>query len=505
MREVTIVPVYQDSGEQSYVNMKVLSDDEGVFREVQEHFTFEIENAQFHPLVKARRWDGKIRLMKPSGVLYRGLKEEIQRLCKEREINVVDGLKDHQDAPDVEKVKTVLSDLKQSFPHAVRDYQLNAWYQAIKNKRLTLVSPTASGKSLIIYLIYKYFSRRTLLIVPTTNLVVQMKNDFISYGCEEAEIQILMSGESKDLRPESKVLISTWQSLAKLDKAFLQQFSALVCDEVHRAAAKTLTKLAEAMPHADVRIGTTGSLDNIMPNRMTIQGLFGPIRQVIKTKELMDKGQISDLMVHMLLLDYTKDERSRLLKESKHIRNAPDYKQGDIYRYEMEWLIDHQARRNFIQDFVMDLKGNTMVLFNRVEKDGVRMFDEVMKRFPERKVFLVHGGTSADDREEVRQILEKENNAVVIASTMVFSTGVNIRNLHNAIAIASTKSIITVLQSIGRILRLNEGKIQAHWFDVVDDLSVGKHKNYALKHAEERLKIYQSEQFTIKTEKHPVR
>lgn len=504
-REISIVPVYLESGKQSYVNMRILSDDEGVFREVLEHFTFEVENAQFHPLVKAKRWDGKIRLMKPNGTLYRGLKEEIQKLCQERDIKVIDGLKDQKITPDTERVKDILSELKKSFPHELHPHQLQAWYQAITKKRYTLISPTSSGKSLIIYLIYRYFNQKTLLIVPKINLVAQMKSDFISYGCKESEIQMLMGGESKELKPDTKILISTWQSLSMLDKSFLQQFSVLVCDEVHHAAAKTLTKLAESMPNADIRIGTTGSLDNIKSNQMTIQGLFGPIRQYVNTKELMNKGLVTPLIVHMLFLDYTPDDRKRLLNDCKQLKKLPEYKKGDTYRYEMEWLIDHKVRRIFIQDFVMSLKGNTMVLFNRVEKDGIRMFDEVRERFPDREVYLVYGGTDVDDREQIRKILETQTGAVVIASTKVFSEGVNIKNLDNAIVIAPTKSIITVLQSIGRILRLNEGKINAHWFDIIDDLRIGKHKNYAFKHAEERYKIYKNEQHIIKSEKLPIR
>ena len=505
MREIAIVPIYQESGKQSYVNMRVVSQDEGILRELLEHFTFEIENAKFHPLVKAKKWDGKIRLMKPNGVLYRGLKEEIQKLCKEREIDVIDGMKDPKNAPDPERVKDILSELKKHFSHPLYEHQILAWYQGITKKRMTLVSPTASGKSLIIYLIYKYFNQKTLLIVPNTNLVAQMKGDFLSYGCGEQEIQILMGGESKELRADTKILISTWQSLARLDKSFLQNFTVLVCDEVHRAAAKTLTKLAESMPSADVRVGTTGSLDNIQSNRMTIQGLFGPIRQYVTTKELMDKGQVSNLVVHMLFLDYIRDQRKMLHDECRQLRKLPDYKKGDTYRYEVDWLIENESRRKFIQDFVMKLKGNTMVLFTRVERDGVRMYNEIIANYPDRRVFLVHGGTETEDREEVRRLLEIEKNAVVIASIPCFATGTNIKNLHNAIAIASTKSIIAILQSIGRILRLSQDKIEAHWFDIVDDLRVGSHSNYAFKHAEERYRIYQHEQFTIKTEKFTIR
>lgn len=505
MREITIVPVILPSGKQSYVHMRVISDDEGVFREVQEHFTFEIENAKFHPLVKARRWDGKIRLMKPNGVLYRGLKEEIQRLCNQRDIKVNDELKDPSGAPDTERVRDIIAELKKHCTYDLYPHQKQAFFHAITKKRYTLISPTSSGKSLIIYLIYKYFNRRTLLIVPTINLVAQMKQDFISYGGDESEIQILMAGESKEMKPQTKVLISTWQSLVKMDKEFLDQFSVLICDEVHRAAAKQLTKLAESMPNADVRIGTTGSLDSIQSNRMTIQGLFGPIRNYISTREMIDKKMASQLIVHMLFLDYDKAERTKLMKECKQLKQMPDYRVGDTYRYEMEWLINNQVRRNFIQDFVMKLNGNTMVLFDRVEKDGVRMFNELQQNYPDRKVYLVYGDTSVEDREEIRRLLEIESNAVVVASMRVFSTGVNIKNLHNAIAIASTKSIISVLQSIGRILRLNEGKIQAHWFDLVDDLRVGNHKNYTFRHAEERYKIYKSEQHIIKSEKIPLR
>ena len=77
-----------------------------------------------------------------------------------------------------------------------------------------------------------------------------------------------------------------------------------------------------------------------------------------------------------------------------------------------------------------------------------------------------------------------------------FSTGVNIRNLHNIIFASPSKSQIRVLQSIGRGLRKSDRETKL--FDIADDLHWKKRQNYTLLHSAERLKIYKKEQFKYK-------
>ena len=124
------------------------------------------------------------------------------------------------------------------------------------------------------------------------------------------------------------------------------------------------------------------------------------------------------------------------------------------------------------------------------------IFDLINKKVSEdRKVFFIHGGVDAEDREQVREITEKEKDAIIVASYGTFSTGINIKNLHNVIFASPSKSRVRNLQSIGRVLRKGKDKVSAKLYDIADDLTIGSRKNYTLNHFIERVKIYVSEQF----------
>ena len=150
----------------------------------------------------------------------------------------------------------------------------------------------------------------------------------------------------------------------------------------------------------------------------------------------------------------------------------------------------------------LDQKGNTLVLYNYVEKHGKPLYDLIKGKADEdRKVFFVSGGTDTTDREAIRNIMERMQNAIIVASLGTFSTGINIRNLHNIIFASPSKSQIRVLQSIGRGLRKSDDGKDTNLYDITDDLSWKSRKNFALLHSEERLKIYDKEKFNYKTYK----
>ena len=168
----------------------------------------------------------------------------------------------------------------------------------------------------------------------------------------------------------------------------------------------------------------------------------------------------------------------------------------ETYNDEIEYLISHDQRNNFIKNLALDLKGNTLVLFQRVEKHGAILYEKINKNKSEdHKVFFVHGGVDAEERELVREITERENNAVIVASYGTFSTGINIKNLHNVIFASPSKSRVRNLQSIGRVLRKGKGKVKATLYDISDDCSTKSRRNYTLNHFIERIKIYNEEKF----------
>jgi superfamily II DNA or RNA helicase len=234
-----------------------------------------------------------------------------------------------------------------------------------------------------------------------------------------------------------------------------------------------MTKLHQAK----YRFGFTGTLDGTQTHKWVLEGLFGPSYKLVRTEELMKKGYLAKLNAKIIVL--------------KH-----DAMEFASYQSEIDYLISHQQRNKFIKNLAVDLKGNTLVLFSRVEDHGKILFDMINSDIGEnRKVFFIHGGVDVEDRELARSIVEVESNAVIVASYGTFSTGINIKNLHNVIFASPSKSRIRNLQSIGRVLRKGTKKFSATLYDIADDCTYRSKKNYTLNHLVERIKIYNEENF----------
>ena len=359
----------------------------------------------------------------------------------------------------------------------------------MQNRRALLLSPTASGKSLIIYLLFRqlheYQNLKGLIIVPTTSLVEQLYSDFGDYNNGEM-LNVHRIYQGKEKETDKPLTISTWQSLYKMPKEYFEQFDYVIGDEAHNFKAQSLTSILTNCVNAKYRIGLTGTLDGTKTHKLVLEGLFGPVRKVITTNELIQQKVVSQFEIKCLVLKHS-DEIAKELKSK-------------TYAEEIQYLILNESRNKFIKNLAVSLGTNTLVLYQMVDKHGKILYDMIRntERIGDRKVFFVHGGVDASDREEIRRIMEIEKDAIVVASFGTFSTGINIRNLHNIIFAMPTKSSIRTLQSIGRGLRQSEGKEIATLYDIADDLRVGKHMNYTLKHFVERTKIYNEEQFPFK-------
>jgi superfamily II DNA or RNA helicase len=363
--------------------------------------------------------------------------------------------------------------------HTPRKYQVEGVYGALKHNRKLLISPTASGKSLMIYSLVRYYADRgekILLVVPTTSLVEQMYKDFLDYGWDaESYCHRIYSGEEKS--NEAPVTITTWQSVYKLDRSFFEDYGVIIGDEAHLFKSKSLIQIMTKLHHAKYRFGFTGTLDGTQTHKWVLEGLFGPSYNVTRTDELMRQGHLSQLDIQCLVL-----------------KHPP--KTFDVYEDEIQYLIGHEQRNNFIKNLALDLKGNSLVLFQRVESHGAVLYEKINKnKGDNRKVFFIHGGVDTQERELVREITERENNAIIVASYGTFSTGINIKNLHNVIFASPSKSRVRNLQSIGRVLRKGKGKVKATLYDISDDCSTKNRRNYTLNHFIERIKIYNEEKF----------
>ena len=453
-------------------------------QELSDLFTFDVPGAKFMPQYRSKYWDGKIRLYSPAtGEIYGGLVDKIVSWAKKSEYSLEFENNQFYGAPFEENeiisregVKDYMTRISK---HKPRNYQIDAVYDALRYNRKLLISPTASGKSLMIYAVVRYYAeknKKILLVVPTTSLVEQMFKDFQDYGWD-AENYCHRIYAGKEKTNENPVTITTWQSIYKLKRPFFKDFEVVIGDEAHLFKSKSLISIMTKMDAAKYRFGFTGTLDGTQTHKWVLEGLFGPSYKVTQTRELIDKGHLSKLQIHILILKH---------KPQKF----------EVYEEELQHIITHQKRNNFIKNLVLDLKGNTLVLFSRVETHGQPLYELINNSIQnDRKVFYVHGGVDAEERERIREITETERNAIIVASYGTFSTGINIKNLHNVIFASPSKSRIRNLQSIGRVLRKGDSKTQAVLYDIADDITHLSRRNYTLNHLIERIKIYNEEKF----------
>ncbi len=458
--------------------------DPGIEREIQDRFTFDAPGAKFMPQYRNKYWDGKIRLFNLSTKrIYAGLLDKVVAFAENHNYtyeflhNKYYGLPfEVNEGISREGVKEYVKTITNIKP---RDYQLDAIYDALRYNRKLLISPTASGKSLMIYAVVRYYvesNQKVLLVVPTTSLVEQMFKDFEDYGWDAKNHCHRIYGGRERINTND-VTITTWQSVYNLDRGFFEDYDVIIGDEAHLFKSKSLIKIMEHLHHAKYRYGFTGTLDGTQTHQWVLEGVFGPSYKVTQTKNLIEKGHLSQLDIQCLILKYTPQK-------------------FDTYEDEIQFLISHPKRNNFIKNLALDLKGNTLILYSRVETHGAILYEMLNNSIQgDRKLFFIHGGVDAEDRESVREITEKETDAIIVASYGTFSTGINIKNLHNLIFASPSKSRIRNLQSIGRVLRKGNSKTKAKLYDIADDLTKGHRKNYTLNHFIERVKIYAQEQF----------
>jgi len=445
------------------------------------------------PAFKRKVWDGKVRLFNQiSKELNVGLWLHLKKFCADRfyPLQIIDNERyGHPELKNTVRHQELVKYLESlGAPFDVRDYQYDAISHGIKNKRCILLSPTGSGKSFIIYNLMRWYldnhEQKVLVIVPTTSLVEQMYKDFADYGFDvEDACHRVYSG--KDKNTEKRIIISTWQSIYKLSGDWFHQFGAIFGDEVHGFKAKSLSGIMNKAKNAEYRFGTTGTLDGTETNKLVLEGLFGSVYKVTTTVELQKKNTLAGLDIKVMLLNYHND--------------ICHWMQNKTYQEEIDYIVTNEKRNKFITNLALSLEGNTLVLFQYVEKHGKVLYDMMTEKAEDgRRIFYVSGEVDTADREQIRGIVEKQKDAIIVASLGTFSTGINIRNLSNICFASPSKSQIKVLQSIGRGLRKSDDGRDTTLYDIADDFHVKSHKNFTLRHSAERIKIYTKEGFQYK-------
>jgi superfamily II DNA or RNA helicase len=381
-------------------------------------------------------------------------------------------------------------------PFEIRDYQDRAVRAALSNHRGILLSCTSSGKSLMLFNIIKSIRKQNfkniLLIVPNIMLVDQMYDDFESYGWQNLDKEVERLGGGHEAYFDKPVLISTWQSLQNKEADFFEKFDALFIDECHGSKASVLSKLTKQCINARFKIGTTGTLPTDKSDLLQIKSVLGDVIFELKSKELIDVGVLTKIQIANVIAKYppefVKMNKSRSYPEE--VKMVEEYEDRNKV---LKLIIDHT-----------DPKHNILLLVNHLKH--VKLLQEwIEKEYPDKKVSVITGSVSGDERSEIRKGIEEEDGTILLATYATMSTGVNMPKLHDVILYSNSKSKIKVLQSIGRGLRKHATKNLIVLYDVADDLSYKTRTgrvvdNYLMKHWKERMTYYKEQEFpTITT------
>jgi superfamily II DNA or RNA helicase len=488
-------------------------------KNISENFTFYADKYFFSPKFKKKMWDGKIRLVNaitgeiPAGC-YSKLIELLER--EEYEYKVEGDIHYNYDVTD-ESLRSLISDRLKVDTNTMNqdqlDYQIDAALMTFKNNKNIILLPTGAGKSFAQFLVTNQCIisgfKKILIIVPTVNLVNQMEYDFLDYAKNIPTYKDLIHKiyAGQDKITNKKIVISTWQSLSsilKTDKEALNVYDAILVDEIHTAeSGKELANIISSCRNAKIKLGMTGTLSGDKIKKEQLEALFGPILCVtdrntnedIDTNLLIDKGILTDYNIKMLVLKYPDEEKKKFKNSLKEIKKQLEVKFPDgvpkkelqlaYYNYESEYLRDCKLRTKKILQLVKNTKGNTLVLFKNVEYG--EHLAELADKYTSKKVYLIHGSVTKEERERIRQIIDTETDVVLFGSNQIVSTGINIKSLEYLVFAQNSKSRIKLFQSIGRILRKFEGKNTSKFIDIVDDITG---KNFSYKHALERIDIY---------------
>jgi superfamily II DNA or RNA helicase len=452
---------------------QILSSDNSIFLLIRENFSI-----PFKSFSKNRRFIPQRKYaITPSGKFDIGLLKEIKNflIINQIKFNISEDLEQKFNVgfktPYIKEYSLIY-----------RDHQKNSIHQAMINGRGVVVIPTAGGKTLIMCSIIESLRKnikdndaKALVIVPSIQLVEQTAEDFKSYGMDKVT---KWSGNNKP-DPEATTIIAGSQILLseKTDLSFLSDVKIFLGDECHgNKKANQINNIFNFLT-TDYRFGFTGTMPSCKLDCWNIIGKFGPVIYEEKTEQLKQKKYISNFKIFVLNIKHLNVPKTYINK------NKPT----EAYESELTFLINNQKRNDIICNLSKKLINNTIIMVDRIDH-GINIFDHLQKT-SERPCYFIRGSTEIEEREKIRSLMEERNDIIVVAISKIFSTGINIPNLHNIIFATAGKAKIKIMQSIGRALRLHPTKSMAYIFDIADNTFYGK------KHLSEREELYIKEKY----------
>ena len=482
-----------------------------------EQFSYYVPGYRFMPAYERGTWDGKIRLVNLSKRIFpTGLYRNIADFCKSIDIDCKVDLEfsrvygtpnSKEELLEFIKSRKYYSKGKEIFP---REDQIKAICHAIIENRCINICPTSFGKSLCIFIESLYYiqrNKKVMIVVPSVNLVRQFTNDIYDY-CNDIDIPVIQeiyAGKSKILDDDTDIVITTWQSIYKLDSDWFNQFGCIILDEAHKGSANCIRTVYEKATEVPIRTGWTGSLKDSSIVGIQMEALIGPIRKITDTHTLMEAGVVADLTIQVVRFQYQETlvkQLSEYLENKKGLTGSGK----NVYIDEIKFLESNYERNKTIINMAALFKQTGLLLYTHLSH-GKTLYEMLRKLYPNRNVYRIDGSCVIRNDEKfnnfevLKPTIEKEDNAILICSFGVFSTGISIKNLHYVFFTVPIKSYVRTIQSIGRGLRISDTKKSVQLIDIVDDLctktKTGKTKkeNYAYKHFKERFNMYAEQQF----------
>ncbi len=392
-----------------YVQIRNL--DKGSALELKEFLSCYIDNYWFHPLVRSKRWDGRVSFFNwNEQTIPIGLLPQFVKFCRKFDYEYKLNFSKEEIVNDISEddFEEFYEAIFKESSFSPRDYQDECIKKALRIKRGVIESPTGSGKSLIIYSMIRFImgtsEGKILLIVPNISLVNQMFNDFKEYGWNQAETYCsLVFHKSKKINWDCPIIISTWQSIYKKGSSFFDKFGSVIVDETHGAKSNSIRTCLEKCVNAEYRIGLTGTMPDQKLDSFTIFGYLGPKIFEMKSSELIEKGILSKIKIANIVIKYPKDTIDRYWHDSddgKIKQNDYNEELNDIYEFE-----ERNKVFNYIID-KLDKSQNILILCHKIShlKDIKKYLED---NFPSYDIHEIYGKTAADDRERIRQLLDE--------------------------------------------------------------------------------------------------
>lgn len=388
--------------------LKIESSTKEEYSQLKLSLTKKIEGWQFHPLVKKGLWNGEITFLRDDKIPS-GLWQEVKKIGEKFNLNIkLNGITNLFDITfNKEEFLEWLTDFFKDSEKKPRDYQIEAAVKILSYRRCLAELATSAGKSLILficiaYILHKNNSKKVLLIVPNVSLVMQMTDDFLEYNADKSNIKIQQVYAGSKDKPNSNIIIGTFQSLCKKETVFFKDINCAIGDETHRLKAGTFRKVLDKCNHCDYKFGVSGTIPKPgSVDNLTLTSYTGPVIMNVSANYLIEKEVITPVEIKVLQLDYVTDEQRAAFKNI--IKSEID--RTKILQLEQNFIINNKKRLDFITKVISKSTNNSLILFNRIEY-GNAVYN-TLRQIYDGEVYYVDGSTDAELRDINKKRMEE--------------------------------------------------------------------------------------------------